>query len=142
MQTFLPFENYAESAACLDRQRLGKQRVEVLQILQALSNPNSTSNWRNHPAVLMWKGYEWQLGIYGVCICDEWKSRGYKDNCLPQIRELSIEFTPSHKKPEWLNEEFCRAHQSNLLRKFPEHYKQFFPADVPNNLPYIWPKGG
>lgn len=36
MQTFLPYPNFNESAQVLDRQRLGKQRVEVLQILQAI----------------------------------------------------------------------------------------------------------
>jgi hypothetical protein len=39
MQTFLPYPDFAESARCLDRQRLGKQIVEVVQILQALKNP-------------------------------------------------------------------------------------------------------
>ena len=34
MQTFLPYPDFARSAAVLDRQRLGKQRVEVLQILK------------------------------------------------------------------------------------------------------------
>jgi hypothetical protein len=25
-----------------------------------------------------------------------------------------------------------------LVRKLPDHYRQFFP-DVPDNLPYFWP---
>ena len=33
MQTFLPFPDFQQSAAVLDRVRLGKQRVEALQIL-------------------------------------------------------------------------------------------------------------
>ncbi len=33
MQTFLPYDSYADSAAVLDRARLGKQRVEAKQIL-------------------------------------------------------------------------------------------------------------
>lgn len=36
MQTFLPYKSFEQSAACLDNKRLGKQRVEVLQILKAL----------------------------------------------------------------------------------------------------------
>ncbi|HET9348893.1 MAG TPA: pyrimidine dimer DNA glycosylase/endonuclease V, partial [Arthrobacter sp.] len=31
MQTFLPFPDFQQSAAALDRARLGKQRVEALQ---------------------------------------------------------------------------------------------------------------
>lgn len=30
MQTFLPYPDFVESASVLDRQRLGKQRVEVI----------------------------------------------------------------------------------------------------------------
>jgi len=36
MQTFLPFPDFEESAYALDQKRLGKQRVETLQIMQAL----------------------------------------------------------------------------------------------------------
>ena len=39
--------------------------------------------------------------------------------------------------PPWLgNEAFHRAHQSNLVRKFPEHYGQLFPG-VPDDLEYV-----
>lgn len=33
VQTFLPYLSFAESAAVLDRSRLGKQRIEALQLL-------------------------------------------------------------------------------------------------------------
>lgn len=36
MQTFLPYADYEQSAAVLDQKRLGKQRVETLQIMQVL----------------------------------------------------------------------------------------------------------
>lgn len=36
MQTFLPYPDFQESAAVLDQVRLGKQRVETFQIMQAL----------------------------------------------------------------------------------------------------------
>ena len=49
MQTFLPYPDFVASARCLDRRRLGKQRVEVLQLLRALLVPGS--GWANHPAV-------------------------------------------------------------------------------------------
>jgi len=51
MQTFLPYQNFTKSAQCLDRQRLGKQRVEAWQILQAITNPSYgwqiISKWDN-----------------------------------------------------------------------------------------------
>lgn len=36
MQTFLPYASYTKSAKALDNKRLGKQRVETLQVLQVL----------------------------------------------------------------------------------------------------------
>ena len=39
MQTFLPYPDFAASAAALDDRRLGKQRVEALQVLRALVRP-------------------------------------------------------------------------------------------------------
>ena len=80
MQTFLPFPDYNKSAKALDYRRLGKQRVECKQILKAL---DGSSGWKSHPAVLMWKGYEYQLCLYAITICEEWVFRGYKDNLLP-----------------------------------------------------------
>ena len=66
--------------------RLGKQRVETLQILQTLTYG---SKWRNHPAVKMWDGYIPALVEYGVAICEEWLARGYKDTCLEKVLSIS-----------------------------------------------------
>ena len=37
MQTFLPYRGFTESARVLDTRRLGKQRVETIQVLRALT---------------------------------------------------------------------------------------------------------
>lgn len=133
MQTFLPSEDFALSARLLDRQRLGKQRVEAKQILIAL---NVGGGWRNHPAVRMWRGYETALAQYGVAICNEWISRGYRDSLLIQFQyagDGSLVF------PSWLGDiDFHLSHQSNLVRKDPAHYGPLFPG-VPDDLPYVWP---
>ena len=47
MQTFLPYPDFSESAAHLDRKRLGKQRAETVQVLRALTVPGY--GWRRHP---------------------------------------------------------------------------------------------
>jgi hypothetical protein len=39
LQTFLPYPDFAASAQALDQRRLGKQRVEALQVLRALTTP-------------------------------------------------------------------------------------------------------
>ena len=61
VNTFLPYSSFKKSVKSLDNKRLGKQRVEAKQILTALSNGGS---WSNHPAALMWKGYEECLKLY------------------------------------------------------------------------------
>ncbi len=59
MQIFLPFKDLQKSVSVLDNKRCGKQRIESWQILKILLNLDpSKKGWRNHPAVLMWKGYE------------------------------------------------------------------------------------
>ncbi|GAB3960278.1 hypothetical protein GCM10029978_009170 [Actinoallomurus acanthiterrae] len=64
MQTFLPYADFAATARVLDPRRLGKQRVEALQVLRGLTVPGY--GWRHHPAVRMWAGYEEALTRYGL----------------------------------------------------------------------------
>ena len=133
MQTFLPLPSFSESAAVLDRRRLGKQRVEALQIIRALTVPGA--GWRNHPAAKMWDGYVPALAAYGVAVCDVWISLGYKDTCRSRFLDLA---DPSASRPPWFGrEDFHLAHRSNLIRKDPEYYGQRWP-EVPNDLPYLW----
>jgi len=142
MQTFMPYSNFLESVSCLDRKRLGKQRVETKQILLALGVPVGEhkpmkSSWSSHPATRMWKGYEGALCVYGWMACNEWKDRGYKDTLGSQFLKAST--GRSIKPPPWMGDEgFHASHRSNLLRKLPEHYASFGWSE-PNDLPYVWP---
>lgn len=138
MQTFLPFEDFAQSAQCLDRQRLGKQRVETLQIMTALIEGRG---WISHPAVRMWENCEVSLMRYQDAICDEWEARGYKDTCREKTRRIleCSQYFQRDWKPLWLGRaDFHFSHQSNLLRKDYDWYIKFFPNMV-DDLPYIWP---
>lgn len=83
MQTFVPFPDFEASARALDTKRLGKQRVEVIQIVRALTVPGYA--WSQHPATLMWKGYEEALGRYGLTMCDVWVGLGFDDTCAGTI---------------------------------------------------------
>lgn len=141
MQTFLPFPEFARSAAALDNVRLGKQRVEVLQILRATTFPSY--GWGNHPATLMWRGFVPALANYGVAMADEWMSRGAADTTRRQI----VEFAPAEAElpqselslPSWLGDpQLHRSHQSNLIRKDAAFYGPQFPG-VPGDLEYVWP---
>jgi hypothetical protein len=138
VNTFLPYPNYYESAEVLDMRRLGKQRVETLQLLNA--NLGLTVGWRNHPCAVMWRNHDGALAMYGVAICKVWTDRGYKDTVRDKLLKLIDEhdLTTSMHQPRWLgNEQLHLSHQSNLVRKDPIYYRQYFP-DVSDNLPYLW----
>ncbi|MEU4251705.1 MSMEG_6728 family protein [Amycolatopsis sp. NPDC026612] len=149
MQTFLPCAGFTASARTLDRRRLGKQRVEALQVLRALVIPGY--GWRHHPAAKMWTGYEEALTRYGLEVCAVWRELGAADTCA---EKLADEFTRSvggeairsqadlaatGDLPPWLGDEALHlSHRSALVRKDPDHYAAQFPG-VPPDLPYVWP---
>jgi hypothetical protein len=137
MQTFLPYSDFRESAKVLDTKRLGKQRVEVLQLLNSFHKPNY-KGWKNHPAREMWRGYENGLVEYGKVICQVWKEKGYKDTCYEKISIYHDNSKPI-VYPEWIGrEDIHLSHKSKLIQKDPAHYKLIWP-DVPDNLEYVWP---
>jgi len=138
MQTFLPFANFRESAKSLDMKRLGKQRVEVLILLKSMLGTTPTKGWKNHPCRNMWRGHENALAEYGMTVCMIWKERGYKDTCYEKIRAYYDESKPT-TFPWWLGMlDVHLTHQSMLIKKYPDYYKQQFP-DAPEGLEYIWP---
>lgn len=163
MQTFLPYEDYAKSAAVLDRMRLGKQRVETFQVLQTLLGvklvakdsqnndvpeaqwfivQNDGKGWLNHPVVKMWKGHELELLKYQKAICNEWTSRGYKDSCLRKSEKLIELYGGELKegKPSWIGKESVHeSHRSNLIRKDDVHYGAIWPK-LTSDLEYEWPE--
>lgn len=138
MQTFIPFKNINKSIKCLDKKRLGKQRVEAIQIARALLG--LSNGWKNHPAAKMWLGYEsYLVRVYLRKVMDRWLSLKCDNiKCEVHYKQLIKLVSKKCKKPKWINKEFCISHQSNLLRKKPEHYKKYF-KNVPNDLEYIWP---
>jgi hypothetical protein len=109
VQTFLTQRNFNQSLQQLDYRRLGKQRVEAFQLWLMNNKLAPTGNfvkwlngyvsrtgkenlltsgtgWQNHPAAVMWRGFEDLLGVYlntcmararlqqhyGIC-ADQWK---------------------------------------------------------------------
>ena len=142
MQTFAPYPDLRRTAEVLDDKRLGKQRVEAMQIIRALTRP--TYGWQHHPAVLMWKGHVPALARYGITMCEEWTRRGHPDTCAATIRQdladAGIRYNARAKMPAWWGDEAVhRSHRSNLLRKDPDHYATRFEPDLPADLEYVWP---
>lgn len=136
MQTFLPYEDYAQSAAVLDDSRLGNQCYRECTTL-------IRGGWKNHPASKMWRGHERHLALYAHALAIE---MGKRAKWKPEVVQRWTAFWSAQAEqyedtgpPSWLGEaEFHLAHRSNLLRKNPEHYRQFWP-DERDDLPYIWP---
>lgn len=137
MQTFLPYRSFARSARALDDRRLGKQRVETLQILNTLTG--KSKGWRHHPAVKMWRGHEDMLILYGLIVSREWRRRGHNDTCFDKIGSFAAGRKIVRSRPPWLGEPIVhRSHQSVLTRKDPAHYLPLF-GEVDWSLPCIWP---
>jgi hypothetical protein len=148
MQTFLPYPDFEASARVLDLKRLGKQRVEVIQVVRALTRPGY--GWAHHPAVLMWKGHEEALGTYGLTCCRVWTELGFADTCAATITadlltagvdrlRPQAELERAHALPSWLGDDAVHlSHRSALVQKDPDHYAPLFP-DAPDDLPYVWP---
>ena len=134
MQTFLPYSSFEKTAQVLDYRRLGKQRVEGMQIINAIENPKP-QGWKNHPIVIMWTPYTECLKLYTNTIITEWIRQGYNNNMefydiKPNMDMVDI--------PHWIGkEEFHSSHRANLLRKDYEYYSQFGWVENPES-PYVW----
>ena len=130
MQTFLPYSDFRKSAQVLDYRRLGKQRVEALQIHKALTTPNY--GWNNHPIIKMWRGYEDALLEYKNIMIQEWINRGFNNNMV-----MDEKIDPQ-SYPPWLgNKELHASHRSNLLKKDFEYYSRFNWIEEPGHE-YVW----
>ena len=147
MQTFLPFQSFEQSARSIDKKRCWKQVVEAKQILCVLRYDGVPQNWkeskgwikqgwRNHPAVLMWKGYENALASY---------YNEFLDHCIKfhlintSMESLTLVDRPTY--PWWLGDEnFHRAMRARLIVKDRNFYLSKFPNDEGfNNGMYWWP---
>src|SRR3954453_20341002 len=147
MQTFLPYRDFTRSAQVLDGPRLGKQRVETLQVLRAPEL--GEYGWRNHPVVKMWRGRTPALVVYGLEIVRAWRGRGHADSTYDLIAEFAPEVESATQQdladdgllPTWLGEgRIHLSHRSALVRKDPAFSRPIF-GDVPDDLPYHWPDG-
>ena len=133
MQTFLPYPAFKKSASCLNYKRLGKQRVEGLQILNAIQGETTLKGkaykgWLNHPETI-----SHALMLYTNTMINEWEERGYNNSMKRYKIPLQI------KMPLWLgHSELDASHRSNLLRKDKLFYSQY-DWNESADLPYVWP---
>ena len=135
----MPYPDFLRTAQCLDRVRLGKQRVEASQIYRIVGKGHR-NKWFNHPAVRMWRGYSNALIIYYNTMLEEFARRPKKNGQMCQNIKLKPMQTEGEViMPKWLGDkDFHQSHMSNLLRKDYTYYSQYG-WDLPSDLPYVWP---
>ena len=154
MQTFLPYPAMRDSLDALDNKRLNKQVLETYQILKVLSGQSPSGAWRNHPAVLMWKGAESELWRYGMTAIAVAKMRGIKtENNLANFDALVIvsalnwgDDEPAWRKNPTTLKRVYNTHKANLYRKDREYFAEYANAvNSEYNKPccpdclYFWP---
>jgi hypothetical protein len=130
MQTFVPYPDFVKCARALDYRRLGKQRVECKQILNAIERGNG--GWANHPATRMWRGYEPALRQYMRAIILEWIDRGYNNN-------MDIPDSEKFEYPPWWGGPIHASHRSALLEKDFEYYYGTHHWEDEPKIEYVWP---
>lgn len=156
MNTFLPLPSYIQSARSLDDKRLNKQKVECLQIYNAISLTRFRTDgtimgpakgWINHPAVKMWKKYPHQFLVYSLAVCKACRDRGIRDVAGMEdffFSRLSkhVDIIPHWIADEKLLEKVNFSHRCNLVRKDMTFYREKFPdVNVIDALFYefFWP---
>lgn len=133
MQTFLPSANATISASMLDNKRLNKQILECYQILNVLSGKSKGGGWRNHPAVLMWKGYEKGLWKYVQAMIVEARSRGIRtennEANLNNLKDLCWDIWGDNPPSFWNDKtklmRVVTTHKASLFDKDPMFYARF-----------------
>jgi len=137
MQTFLPYSDIRQSLKVLDNKRLGKQRVETFQIINAITgrpklDGTPYKGWVNHPCSVMWRKFVPALKFYYNCSIDEWVKRGFTNTMKKE--EINEEII----LPDWFGiENFHSSHRANLLKKDPNFYSQYGWNEDPSD-PYVW----
>ena len=153
MQTFLPSSSFNQSAQMLDSKRLNKQILECYQILNVLSGKSPTGGWRNHPAVLMWKGYERGLWQYVQAMIQEARERGIRtennEANLNKLKDQCWNIWGNNKPSFWDDTvklmRVITTHKASLFNKDPFYYMKFqYALSSPYNKPccstckYYW----
>jgi hypothetical protein len=119
--------------------------TECMQIFDTITGV-TPKFYPNHPAMGMWRGYEFALGIYAMMLNLEWTfNRGFAEHKallwfyrnINQMRGEDPEF--SFEAPPWLGDHaVMKSHRSNLVRKNRMTYGEKWNV-APDNWPYIWP---
>ncbi len=136
MQTFLPYPDFWQSVRALDNKRLGNQRKEAAQILNAIERGGA---WSHHPATLMWRNYTAALKLYQNACMREWERRGCFNTMVYHHVTDDVQF------PCWLGyEPLHQSHRAMLMYKYEaapveRDYIALFSPITNAPTEYVWP---
>jgi hypothetical protein len=137
VNTFICERSFSLSASRLDWRRLGKQRLEVAQMMRALTG--GMRGWASHPAVLAWTGHERAMAEFGLACHWEWISRGYQDTTMGRLADCTATL-PDTGRPWWIGDPTYLAHvRAVLVAKDPGWYGQWWPGVEPLDGAQWWP---
>lgn len=142
MITYVPLPtSYRACVSILDHRKLGKQRVDALQIFTACTHP--TNAWHSHPAVKMWRGAELGLLAFGIAACDEWIARGHVDTLRDNFITNGIRISDNSSLstdyyPSWWGDDRVHSSHRALLLSLDSAYGRFNWTERPSRNIY-WP---
>ena len=160
VNTFITSPSLEKCAKNLDNLRLGKQRVECIQLISFIENTNN-KGFKNHPVLIMWKEHVTALKVYCNFMIREFIARGF-ENTIPiyELDETKIVFydnifneetglteiiKPQIEKdsivfPIWFNwNPLILTHQASLLKKNNNYYSKIFEHNPKFfKLGYLW----
>ena len=150
---------FRASLAVLDNRRIGKQRVEALQLIKAIElrakakqyDPNDIAayfkdkglrrpGWISHVCTLMWEDHLEALKLYMNCAIKEWCTRKNKDGRPTKntMKLVHVDTSKITRLPPFIgDDEFHAVHRSNLIYKDAEYYGQALWTEEPCTG-YIW----
>lgn len=136
MQTFLPYPSFDLCARVLDDKRLGKQRVECLQILKALQPPSRCEPCKGTGTL----SFGWIRGVaQSMAQCPRCKAAGYLPRAWsnhPATRmwrgyEGALIVYLEMCVAEWVRRGFEDTRWAEALRLYPDEVRKRFTAPAP-----------
>jgi hypothetical protein len=144
--TWLTYRSWGRTAADLENATLKLQMRNSVTIMDILTGIKPDHPKANHPAVKMWQGYEYALGIQCMSLGMEWTfKRGFAEceefwamsRAIKEIKKVERDF--AYEVPPWSRDAYLLlSHRSNLYRRDPVTYKGKW-KKCPENWPYLWP---
>lgn len=153
MHTYMPYEDFKETARVLTIHDLGISISSTVNILDCLhetvDDTEILDTYRRLPVIRMWKDKEVILVQYGETLLEEWYGRPShermeidfigEEEALAQHMEWATSGDYSMETPRWKGDKiFHNAHRAELIRNDPLHYASIWP-DLNLDQAMFWP---